>query len=259
MAIPQEWTCTDDGSSSVIATAIHAGHGLRPEVADLIALEQAVRGREEDLHTDRFTLVAPSRIVVNRSRFEVDVNRPRDGAVYRDPGDAWGLDLWREPWPDDVTARSLDAYDRFYRMLDRIVQTRISSGTRFLVLDIHSYNHRRAGPNAPPEDGADYPDLNVGTGSVDQGRWGTLVHDFISGFRSASGGLDVRENVRFRGGHMSKWINGRSGEQGCCLALEFKKTFMDEWSGEVFEDRISELISALATTIPYLEDRVAAA
>jgi len=32
------------------------------------------------------------------------------------------------------------------------------------------------------------------------------------------------------------------------LALEFKKTFMDEWTGQADESRIAELASSLAET-----------
>ena len=38
------------------------------------------------------------------------------------------------------------------------------------------------------------------------------------------------------------------------LALEFKKTFMDEWTGEVDRARIDELARALAGTIPAVEE-----
>ena len=34
----------------------------------------------------------------------------------------------------------------------------------------------------------------------------------------------------------------------CALALEFKKTFMDEWTGEVDEAMLADLAAALAAT-----------
>ena len=51
---------------------------------------------------------------VHRSRFEVDLNRPRDEAVYRTPDMAWGLQVWKAPPPEDVVERSLAVHDRFY-------------------------------------------------------------------------------------------------------------------------------------------------
>ena len=45
--------------------------------------------------------------------------------------------------------------------------------------------------------------------------------------------LDVRENVAFQGkGEQTRFVHERYPGQGCAIALEFKKFFMDEWSGE---------------------------
>ncbi|WP_253272749.1 hypothetical protein [Arsenicicoccus sp. oral taxon 190] len=65
---------------------------------------------------------------------------------------------------------------------------------------------------------------------------------------TSTGRLDVRENVRFRGAHLSRWVNTRYRGLGCALALEFRKTFMDEWTGEVDQARLVELRDALAAT-----------
>ena len=43
-----------EGDGPIIATAIHAGHSLRPEVAALTALTDEQRLREEDPFTDRW-------------------------------------------------------------------------------------------------------------------------------------------------------------------------------------------------------------
>jgi N-formylglutamate amidohydrolase len=68
-----------------------------------MSLPEADRLREEDPFTDVIASAVPSRMITHRSRFEVDLNRPRREAVYRIPEDAWGLDIWRdEVLPDDV-------------------------------------------------------------------------------------------------------------------------------------------------------------
>src|SRR4051812_28667298 len=82
------------GSGPVVWTAVHAGHDLRPEIAERIALDEDTRRREEDPFTDQLMGDDGVRAAVHRSRFEVDLNRPRETAVYREPEDAWGLDLW---------------------------------------------------------------------------------------------------------------------------------------------------------------------
>src|SRR5687767_4327287 len=75
----------------LVTTAIHAGHDLRPELAERIALDPLTRRREEDPYTDRIPAAGGRPIVVHRSRFEVDLNRPRHACVYRTPDEAWGL------------------------------------------------------------------------------------------------------------------------------------------------------------------------
>ena len=45
--------------------------------------------------------------------------------------------------------------------------------------------------------------------------------------------LDVRENVKFQGGHFSRWIHRRYPESVCAPAIELKKVFMDEWTGRL--------------------------
>ncbi len=60
------------------------------------------------------------------------------------------------------------------------------------------------------------------------------------------GHLDVRENVKFKGGRMTRWINENYPEQGCSIAVEVKKIFMDEWTGELDETITDDIGSALS-------------
>ncbi len=55
-----------DPASALVATAIHAGHDVRPEVGSRLAIDEATRLREEDPFTDRITECAASRVVVHR-------------------------------------------------------------------------------------------------------------------------------------------------------------------------------------------------
>jgi hypothetical protein len=56
--------------------------------------------------------------------------------------------------------------------------------------------------------------------------------------------LDVRTNVKFRGGHMPRWINARYKDSGCAIAVEMKKIYMDEWSG-VLDEGITASIGTI--------------
>jgi N-formylglutamate deformylase len=242
----------DEGDGPIIATAIHDGHVLRAEVAKLIALDPATRRREEDPYTSRLASIVPTRLVARRSRFEVDLNRPREQAVYVRPEDAWGLAVWNQPPGDELIARSLSAYDAFYASLERVLRERERRYGRFVVLDLHSYNHRRDGVDGAIADPAANPEINVGTGSLDRARWGGLVERFCRELAAAAPVPDVRENVKFQGGHLSRWVHATFPETGCALALEFKKTFMDEWSGALDEVRLAALVAALTSTLPGL-------
>ncbi|WP_462418272.1 N-formylglutamate amidohydrolase [Kytococcus sp. Marseille-QA3725] len=239
-----------DWSGQLVGTSIHGGHGLRPETQQAMQLDERTRFREEDPSTDRIAAASPARVVVHHSRFEVDLNRPREEAVYRRPEDAWGLEIWHDGELDaDVTDHSLEQYDRFYAELGERLDEVAARGP-FVVYDVHSYNHRRDGAESPPAPVEENPEVNLGTGTVDA-RWRPAVDAFTRSLESQEVGghrLDVRENVKFEGRALSWFVHERYPETGLCLALEFKKTFMDEWTGEPDEERLAELERALAAT-----------
>lgn len=236
----------------LVTTAIHAGHDLRPAIAERIALDEAVRLREEDPFTGQLTAAGGASLVVHRSRFEVDLNRPRRDAIYTTPEASWGLDVWSEPLPEDEVARSLALYDAFYAALaDRLDE--LAQRGPFVVLDLHSYNHRRDGADLPPAPVDGNPEVNLGTGTLDRARWGHVVDCFVDHLceqEVAGHPLDVRENVRFSGGHLSGWVHERYDGRGCALAVELKKVFMDEWTGALDNQHLGQLTDALADAIP---------
>jgi N-formylglutamate amidohydrolase len=248
------WTI-ERGSGPIVAAAIHDGHDLRPDVAVRVALSDEERRREEDPFTARWTGIAPHRVTVHRSRFEVDMNRPRDQAVYLLPEQAWGLRVWKSPLPAQLLEQSLEDYDAFYAaMFDLLSDLRRRHG-RFVVLDLHSYNHRRGGADVPPAPPEENPEINVGTGTMNRGRWRPVVERFLDDLRNFEldgRSLDVRENVRFRGGYFPRWIHETFPESGCALAVEVKKFFMDEWTGRPDEAAIRFVHEALASTLPGL-------
>ena len=121
------------------------------------------------------------------------------------------------------------------------------------MLDLHSYNHRRDGPTAPPAPIDQNPEVNVGTGTVDRERWGPVVDRLMSELadREVAGHrLDVRENVRFMGGYLTQWVNERYDGVGLALAIELKKVFMDEWTGIPDDDHLRHLTEALGAAVP---------
>jgi len=242
-----------EGSGQLIAAAIHNGHDVRPEIAEFFAISEEKRMREEDPYTALFTEISDTRIVAKTSRFEVDLNRPRNNAVYRGPENAWGIDVWKEFPPNAVIERSLEKYDKFYTAARAVILSKIQKFGRVLVFDLHSYNHRRNGPDSPPADPKSNPEVNVGTGTLDRGKWAPVADKFIRELRSHNfmdRNLDVRENVKFKGGYFSKWIHETFPESACALALEFKKFFMDEWTGKPDREVIESIKNALRAVVP---------
>ena len=243
------------GPGPLVAAAVHDGHVIHPETLGHIALDDGERLREEDPFTGGLTAVAPTRIVGQRSRFEVDLNRPRDRAVYRVPDDAWGLEVWRDEAPEEAVARGLETYDAFYDAVEEVLARKVEEFGSVVVYDLHSYNHRREGPDGPIADPDANPEVNVGTGTLDRDRWGPLVDRFMADLRdgAADAGLadlDVRENVKFKGGEFSRWTHRTFGADACVVAVEFKKTFMDEWTGTPDRTHLDRLRRALEATVP---------
>lgn len=83
-----------EGNGPLVAVALHDGHDIGAEVSPLLAVSESDRTREEDPFTAMWTTVADTQIVVKRSRFEFDLNRPREQAVYLSLEDSWGLSVW---------------------------------------------------------------------------------------------------------------------------------------------------------------------
>ena len=231
------WWTVRHGPGRVLATAIHDGHDLRPEVAAQMALQDDDRLREEDPFTGEAARAVPFNIVVHRSRFEFDLNRGPDGAVYRTPEQCWGLEVWKEVELDaDIAARSLAIHREYYRMLGHLLDGLAERHDRFVVIDVHSYNHRRDGPGGPPTPQQAAPDINIGTFSMPREDWAFLLDPLMEAMRAFDFNgrhLDVRENIAFQGkGEQTRFIHERYPSRGCAIALEFKKFFMDEWTGQ---------------------------
>jgi hypothetical protein len=213
-----------------------------------MAISAGDRLREEDPLTAFWTSVGDSRISVYRSRFEVDLNRPREKSVAMSPDDCWGLKVWREPPPRRVIERSLMQYDQFYREVSELLDELVQRWNSVLVLDLHSYNHRRRGPCGAGDSLVANPEINVGTGTMDRARWAPLVDTFMAALRRQRVRqrlLDVRENVKFMGGHFPRWLHSRYPRSVCVLSLEFKKFFMDEWSATANIPALEDLRVAL--------------
>lgn len=241
----------EDRGTAVITSALHAGHDVRDALAGLFALSDAERLREEDPFTEAIADLGVSWIVVSRSRFEVDLNRPRETSVYLRPDDAWGLGIWSSPLPDTLAEESRRTHDAFYAAVGALLDEAVERHGAFVLLDVHSYNHRRGGADAAPADPLTDPEVNLGTESLDV----AVARPYVECFTRvmAEEGYDCRENVKFKGGNFVRWVNSTYRDRGFALAIEFKKTFMDEWSGIADPAALRRANAALRTASASLD------
>ena len=253
----KDWWTMHRGASPVLGTAIHNGHEVNREMAEQMALPGGERLREEDPFTEYMIRDFHNRVAFHRSRFGVDLNRAREKAVYLSPEQSWGLEVWDEPPTDEMIEKSLRMHDHYYIMLKTLLRELTEQYGRFVVFDIHSYNHRRDGPEASAADPDEAPQVNIGTISMDRNKWAYVVDPLIEHLRSCKfrkQNLDVRENIAFEGrGEQTRFIHENFPDAGCAIAIEFKKFFMDEWSGDPDVEALVELRQIMASALPVVE------
>ena len=245
-----------DEDELIVCTAIHNGHGLEPLIAANMALNENERLYEEDPHTGYFTEICGNRVIVKHSRFEIDINRPPEKAFYAKPDQAWGLNVRKKEPAIAERELAMSNYQRFYDEVHEMISKLLEKHKRIFVYDLHSYNHQRQGAGMPYDDPAKNPEIILGTNNmpdkfmplVEMVQKQLVSEDFF-GQR-----LDVRINVKFDGGQFSRWLHNSFPDQVVCIALEFKKIFMDEWSGEVDWEKALRLREILSTTFPIIRE-----
>lgn len=242
------------GTGPVLAVALHAGNRVPTEFEPYLAVTPADRLREEDPHTEKFLGLAQMQWQILTSRFVIDLNRPREKAIYQAPAEAWGLMVWKGSLPENLRDTAYGIYDRFYCEAGTVLRELIARHRHVLILDLHSYNHRRGGADAQPADPKLNPEINLGTGRALLPKWRPLVEAWLEAARNYTGTVtgrkfDVRENVKFSGGYFQDWVQELFGENVCVLSIEMKKIFMDEWTNQlhppVMNDFYELLFSAL--------------
>lgn len=246
----------------VLGTAPHWSHRIRDDLRPKVVIDDEDRLYDEDPFTERFLGRVAHTIVPNQSRYEVDMNRPPNVAIYSTPDLAWG----KQVYSDD-----LDAYDRehtmekwyeFHSLVDRAVLDAIDRFGYAVLFDIHSYNYQRDAQADWHEDAN--PEINLGTAHLRLDDEGRRIVDWTLerlGEITAQGeDLRVEENAVFYGGYINRRLSRTFGPRCVTLSVEFKKFFMDELTGEPdkavlddvvgqFGDLVAELGAELGATV----------
>jgi hypothetical protein len=204
-----------------VCGAVHDGHQFRKELWDPCLHTEYERWFEEDPCTQEFVKSHPIVIAGCDSRFEYDLNRAPEEAIYED---AWGKKLWKRPLTAEERKKSLAKHDTFYEVVFALFKKLKEKFSALVVYDMHSYNWKRWDREVPV--------INLGTANVDNDRFG----DAIEAWRHSLSQLQLPHQIKttskindtFQGnGYFLKFITSNF-ENTLVLATEFKKIYCDE-------------------------------
>ena len=143
-----------------ICGAVHDGHQFRKSLWENCLHTAYDRWYEEDPCTREMVATHPIVIAGCDSRFEYDLNRAPDSAIYTD---AWGKQLWKAPLPASEKQLSLGKHRVFYEVVTALVKKIEEKYGKALVIDMHSYNRKRWEREVPV--------WNLGTANIDNARF----------------------------------------------------------------------------------------
>ena len=227
-----------------VSAAIHDGNQMRPELIKKCTLSHEDRLYEEDPYTAYFIDNQPVVIKGLDSRFEYDLNRFQEDAVYET---AWGKTVWAEPLSSEEKEMSLEKYRRFYRVIFTLLEelTRLFPDRRITVYDIHSYNYKRWDRQVP--------EINIGTTQLNSKIWGAEIRQYLDVLQACFPNYWVAENDTFfgKGGFLGQII--KRFPNALVLATEFKKFYCDELTGRFYWEQLADTKERLEQVIKLYE------
>lgn len=242
--------------SPILATAIHNGHLMPSSLMKYTELGEEDRFREEDPFTGNIAQMFENHIILETSRFAIDINRTREKSVYLKPEDAWGLEVRNSELPQNMQLALYHAYDSWYKTLNSQINHLLKTHPFLVVFDLHSYNHRRGGPDAAPDSQINNPDIILGRSNMPF-EYHAIVQklaDSLNGKMVQDQLLDVRCDVKFPGGNFPRHLHRNFNGRLIAIAVEFKKIFMDEHSHELYPAFFKELREVFyAQAMPWAE------
>ncbi|MEM8927952.1 MAG: N-formylglutamate amidohydrolase, partial [Bacteroidota bacterium] len=138
-AVSEDYSFTIKVKSYVpyVCAAVHDGHQFRKELWGNCLHTEYDRWYEEDPCTKQMVQSHPIVIAGCDSRFEYDLNRGPDTAVF---DTAWGKQLWKVPLSEALKEKSLQKHSKFYQVTHSLIQKLESLHSKIIVFDMHSYN-----------------------------------------------------------------------------------------------------------------------
>ena len=215
-----------------VCGAVHDGFQFRKELWDNCLHSQYDRWYEEDPETKNMVISLPIVIAGCDSRFEYDLNRLPEEAVFET---AWGKQLWKQPLSKVQKQKSLNKHETFYKVTHALIAKIESKFGCAIVYDIHSYNWQRWDREVPT--------WNLGTSNIDNKRFGEEVESWrqsLSEIKLPNGIKSTADvnNTFYGNGYFLKYIT-KSFKNTLVLATEIAKVYCDELNQIIYPEVVT--------------------
>ncbi|WP_034258190.1 N-formylglutamate amidohydrolase [Altibacter lentus] len=225
-----------------VCGAVHDGHQFRKELWDKCLHTAYDRWFEEDPCTKDFIASHPIVIAGRDSRFEYDLNRDPENAIFET---AWGKELWKEPLTEAEKNESRNKHAVFYTVVHALIKKLEEKFGSVVVYDMHSYNWRRWDREVPV--------INLGTTNVDNERFEKIIERWRHSLSELKfpNGLEATSKINdtfFGNGYFLKFIT-QNFKNTLVLATEFKKIYCDELRQVIYPEMVSAIEKQLQQKI----------
>jgi hypothetical protein len=226
-----------------VCAAIHDGHQFRKELWDKCLHSAYDRWYEEDPATKQMIASHPIVIAGRDSRFEYDLNRFPEEAVFET---AWGKKLWKTPLSAGEKQLSLKKHAAFYKVVKCLIEKLESLHGSCIVYDMHSYNWQRWDREVPT--------WNLGTKNIDGDRFGDLVEQWRHLLSTISFPYQIKptadiNNTFYGNGYFLRYITDNF-ENTLVLATEIAKVYCEEYQQIIYPEVVEAVEKQLNKLLP---------
>lgn len=237
------FTLKIDSYVHYVCGAIHDGHQFRKELWENCIHTEYERWYEEDPETKSMIASHPIVIAGCDSRFEYDLNRHPNEAVFET---AWGKQLWKQPLEAPLKAKSLQKHENFYKVVHALISKLQEKFGVCVVYDMHSYNWQRWDREVPT--------WNLGTSNLDNNRFGKIIEAWRQSLSEIKFPNNIKStskiNDTFHGnGYFLKYITEHF-ENTLVLATEIAKIYCDEYQQIIYPEVVACVQKALNQRVP---------
>ena len=221
-----------------VCGAIHDGWQFRKELWDNCLHTQYDRWYEEDPETKNMVISHPILIAGCDSRFEYDLNRAPEEAVFET---AWGKQLWKSPLSGEQKRKSLDKHTNFYKVTYALIKKIEDKFGCAIVYDMHSYNWQRWDREVPT--------WNLGTSNLNNERFGEEIESWkqsLSEIQLPNGIKSTADinNTFYGNGYFLKNITNNF-KNTLVLATEIAKVYCDELNQIIYPEVVASVEAQL--------------